>query len=156
MKYLAALFVFVLLALSAFCGEGLPILLYGNWPTLTNNTNTATFHELHSTTNLPPEVRGYILMILGSMGVQANDRQRMAEPGEPLTAGCRLVWAATDSTNYIVHYEFVTGYGSTNFCITAAVPDPKSAKLECCNGGYLRRLKDYRDFIDYERHIFRR
>ena len=92
------------------------------------------------------------------MGVQATDRQRMAEPGEPLTAGCRLVWAATDGSDYIVHYEFLYSPDSrtyhTNYCITAAFRDTKDGKLKCCNGGYMRRLRDYKDFIDYERHIF--
>jgi hypothetical protein len=148
MKYLATVFVVVFIASRAFCGEGLLMLGYGAWAAL---TNTANFHELHSTTNLPPKVLTYILSL--PLGVQARDRQRMAEPGEPLVAGYRLVWAATDSTNYVVHYEFVTDYGSTNFCIAAAVRDPKDGKLECCNGGYLRRLKDYKDFIDYDRHI---
>jgi hypothetical protein len=154
MKIPCFVFVAVFIAARAFCGEGLPMLAYGQWAAL---TNTANFHETHSTTNLPSKVREYILTVIGSMGVQANDRKRIAEPEEPLTAGSRLVWAATDGTNYIVHYEFLYSPDSrryyTNYCITAGVPDQNDGTIRCCNGGYMRRLKNYKDFIDYERHL---
>lgn len=148
MKYLASLFAVMFIAVRCYSGEWLPLPHGVSWETL---TNTAIFHELHSTTNLPPEVVTYVLSL--PLGVQASDRKKMAEPGEPLAAGFRLVWAATDGNDYIVHYEFVTDYGSTNFCIAAAHQDSKDKAWNCSNGGFLRRFKDYKDFIDYDRHI---
>jgi hypothetical protein len=60
------------------------------------------FHEVHSTTNLPPAV---IKLCAGEGG--------MAEPGQNWQAGCvgdgkfmkRLIWGATSGDYYIVHYE---------------------------------------------------
>jgi hypothetical protein len=142
MKYLASVLAVVFIASRAFCGEG---------------TSTANFYEIHSTTNLPPEVRSYVLAVLGSMGGQANDRKIIAEPGEPLTVGCRLIWGATDGNHYIVHYEFIDrwdwpdfSYCGTNYCITEAFRDPKDGKVECRNEGYSCRFRDYKDYISYE------
>jgi hypothetical protein len=158
MKIASFVLAIVVMAVRAFCDEGLPILVLDHWATL---TNTASFRDLHSATNLPPDIQNYVLTVLGSMGVQASDRKRVAEPSEALTADSRLVWAATDGTNYVVvHYEFLSTPDSQryfiNFCVTAALRDPKEGTLKCYNGRYMRRLKDYRDFIDCERHISRR
>lgn len=151
MRYVFSAIAFGLIAFHGFCGEGMPITFYSHWKTL---TNTANFHETHSTTNISPEPLQYILRVLGSMGVQAEHRSKMAEPREPLINGSRLVWAATDNTNWIIHYEFVfrpdPGHAWTNFCIAAALPAAKAATLKCCNGGYMRRFKDYKEFITYE------
>jgi hypothetical protein len=150
MRCLAIVFVFA--ATRAFSGEGMPMLFYSHWTTL---TNTARFEPIHSSTNLPPEVRGYVLTVLGNMGVQAGDRKRMAEPGETLAAGSRLIWAVTDGNDYIVQYEYVYTPDSrnyyTNCCIAAGLRDAKDGTLKYCNGGYSRRFKDYLDLIDYDR-----
>jgi hypothetical protein len=148
MKYLASLFAVTFIVVRCYCGEWLPLPNGVSWETL---TNTANFHEVHSTTNLPPEVVTYVLSL--PLGVQASDRKKMAELGEPLAAGFRLVWAATDGSDYIVHYEFVTSFGSTNFCIAAAHRNSKDEAWKCSNGGFLHRFKDYKDFIDYDMHI---
>lgn len=153
----ALFIVFVLAASRAMCGEGMPAIFYSHWTTL---TNASQFQKINSTTNLPPEVRNYILTILGSMGVEASDRQRMAEPGESFTAGSRLDWAVTDGKDYIVQYQFVWTFDShsyfTNTCVAAALYDGKDGKLKCCNGGYMRRFKDLGELIDYDRHLLRR
>ena len=130
------------------------MLFYSHWATL---TNISQFERVSSTTNLPPEVRSYILTVLGSMGVQASDRQRMAEPGEPLTSGSRLIWAVTDSKDWVVQYEFVWTADSrnhyTNTCIAAELRDAKDGKLRCCNGGYMRRFRNLGELIDYDRKL---
>ena len=151
-RYLAIFF--VLAATRAFCGEGMPISFYSHWATLTNISH---FQKFHSTTNLPPEVSSYILKVLGNMGVQASDRTTMAEPSEPLLAGSRLVWAVSDGSDWVVQYEFVWTPDSrnyhTNTCIAAGLRDAKDGKIRCCNGGYLRRFKDYAELIDYDRNL---
>jgi len=62
------------------------------------------FHEVHSTSNLPPAV----------VALCAEDG-RLAEPGQKWNAtdvitdatlpGKRLIWAATGGDYYVVHYE---------------------------------------------------
>jgi hypothetical protein len=146
----------VFIAARALCGEGLPIMPSSDWEAL---TNTANFRELHSTTNLPPKVLTYILSL--PLGVNAPDRKNMKDPEEPFTRGFRLVWAATNGRDYVVHYQFLWSPdwspGSrayfTNYCIAAEFHNPKDETLRCFNGGYMRRLKDYKEFIDYEEHI---
>jgi hypothetical protein len=153
-KIPSLIFAIALIAMRALCREGLPTLASSDWAVL---TNTANFHELYSITNLPPKVLTYILSL--PLGVQTADRERMKEPKEPFTRGFRLVWAATDGRNYIVHYEFLSSPDSRTYslgyCITAAFYRSKDEPLKCCNGGYRRRLKDYKDFIDYELHPLR-
>ena len=133
---------------SVYSGEGLPLSRFlAHQNTLTNTSN---FNETHSTKNMSPELLQYILKVLGSMGVQAEDRNKMADPGEPLIKGSRLVWAATDNTNWVAHYEFVSTWPtSTNYCIAAALRGTNGSP-QCCNGGYMRRFKDYKEFIAFE------
>ena len=132
------------------------ILFSPHWRAL---TNTANFHEVHSTTNVPPLVLNDILGLLGSIGVDAVYRQKMADPGEPWIRGSRLIWAATDSTNWVVHYEYIyihPGQLWTNYCVFSTLPKSKDAKAEGANGGYMRRFEHYKEFIDYERQPRRR
>lgn len=141
----------------AFCVGGLPILGSEKWARL---TNTAAFYELHSTTNLPLEIRNFIVKISGPLGIETNDRNRLAEPGEPFTRGSRLIWAVTDGGYYVVHYECVTTPNShdyyTNYWMAAALPgsqDGIDGTLKCCNGGYNIRFHDYKEFIEYDRKV---
>jgi hypothetical protein len=152
-KYLCSVIAVVFAAVNASSAEGLPILGSVNWARL---TNAANFHEVYSTTNLPPQVRAYILRILGNMGAEPSDREKIAEPGDALSRGSRLVWAATDNTNWVVHYEFVCRDGPraawTMYCVTAGFPALQGTGFDCWNGGYPRRLKNYKAFADYEGH----
>ena len=157
MKILCCVCVVVFMAVRGFCREGLQPFGLESLGTL---TNTANVHELHSTTNLPLVVRDFILNFLGTVGVDDRHRKKLAEPGESLTAstaGSRLVWAVTDGNNFIVHYDFLWTSDSrryfTNYCVTAVLRDPKEGMLKYYNGGYMRRLKNYKDFIDYQRRL---
>ncbi len=156
MKYLVSIFVVMFIAVRCYCGEWQPLPDGVSWDTL---TNTANFHELHSTTNLPPEVLSYALTVLGSMGVQAGDRERMAEPGEPLEAGSRLVWAATDGSCYIVYFEFVSftdsSHSCTNYCIAGGIRQTESTKFIFRSAQYSHRFKDFKDFMDLDSYIRR-
>ena len=68
--------------------------------------NTSRFHEVHSTSDLPPAV--LTLCDGGSDG-------KLAEPGQkwnatdaiidPTLPGKRLIWAAVGGEYYVVHYE---------------------------------------------------
>jgi hypothetical protein len=136
---------------TVYAGEGLSLpFLFAHYSAL---TNTANFHETYSTTNMPPELLQSILRVLGSMGVQDEHRKEMAEPAELLIHGSRLVWAATDTTNWVVHYEFInTGPTATNYCIFASCPSTNPS-LQGRNGGYMRSFKNYKEFITYETHL---
>jgi hypothetical protein len=108
---------------------------------------------------MPPELLNFILAVLGNMGVQPEHRKRMAEPGEPLTDGSRLICTATDNTNWVTHYEFIyketlgpqrQSRARTNYCVAAASRDTNGLTKVLGNGGYMRRFNTYQDLISYE------
>lgn len=141
----------IISVVTVYAGEGLGLsFLFRHYDTL---TNTANFHEMYSTTNMPPKLLQSVLKMHGGIGLQAEHR-RVAEPTEPLIHGSRLVWAATDTTNWVVHYEYINTGGPTptNYCVFAYFPST-NAWLQGCNGGYMRRFKDYKEFITYETHL---
>src|SRR5262245_33597568 len=67
--------------------------------------DASRFHEIHSTTNLPPQV----------VSLCADENGRIAEPGNKWEATDyitnaklprrRLIWAASDGDYCVVHYE---------------------------------------------------
>jgi hypothetical protein len=113
-------------------------------------TNTASFHEVHSVTKLPPEVV--------SAGSSVPGWTIEADGGlHPTRAqSWRLVWAVTDDKYYVAHTAFVyppgfihsdPGYNGTNYWIVIAAPlGTNSAPLRVSRWGY-HFVKDYRTFV---------
>ena len=107
--------------------------------------DASRFHEIHSTTNLPPQV----------VSLCADQNGRLAEPGQKWEAtdyitdiklpGRRLIWAASDGEYYVVHYER-GGYVHSYHVLVAKV-QPESAKAERLWGGFGKPLKDYKEFL---------
>ncbi len=107
---------------------------------------TSRFHEVHSTSDLPPAV--LTLCDGGSDG-------KLAEPGQkwnatdsiidPILPGKRLIWAAVGGEYYVVHYER-GGIAHTFHILVAKLakdgPEPKPA-WRAIGGPF----KDYAAFI---------
>jgi hypothetical protein len=108
--------------------------------------NTSRFHEVHSTSDLPPAVLA--LCDGGSDG-------KLAEPGQkwnatdvimdPSLLGKRLIWAAVGGEYYLVHYER-GGIAHTFHILVAklAKDGPKPKPVWRAIGG---PFKDYAAFI---------
>ena len=145
MKYRLLAIGFALIAVNAFCGTWVVWWMHHGKAL----TNTANFHEICSTTNLAPAVLSIageepcFEVKIGTNGEWEPNRAKMAEPGQPWSTH-RLIWAATDDTNWVVHYEWKRSPESRgiNYCILGvSLPDLNYAwKL----GG---RFKDYKEFI---------
>ncbi len=108
--------------------------------------DSSRFREVHSTTNLPPEV----------VARCADENGRFAEPGQkweatdaitdPKLPQSRLIWVAIAGEDYVVHYER-GGYAHTYHVLVVTFrPDDKKADIvwSAVGGG---RLKDYRAFV---------
>jgi hypothetical protein len=103
------------------------------------------FHEVRSTTNLPPAV----------VALCADENRRIAEPGqnwEPTDVIMdsklprkRLIWAATDGEYSVVHYE--RGGIDHSFHILIAKLKPSDANAKVVWRGVGRQLKDYKAFL---------
>ena len=121
---------------------------FGQWPPILHLrcwslTNLALFHEVHSTTNLPPDLMKSV--------------------------GGRVVWAVTDNTNWVVHCEasgpnltpvprpprtnysisvklFYTGYTKANGTNQIGQEEAPRIIWNLRAGPF----KSYKDFIDYE------
>ena len=103
------------------------------------------FHEVRTTTNLPPAVVAFC----------ADDNGRLAEPGqnwEPTDAIInskfprkRLIWAATDGEYFVVHYE--RGGIAHSFHILIAELKPGNINSRVIWRGAGRELKDYKAFL---------
>ena len=117
MKHLLCIFAFASVAASGYCGTDLWWVVHER-----EFTNAANFHELRSTTNLPPEVV--------SAGSSANSWTIANDgSGHPTPAkSWRFIWAVTDDKYYVLHTEWVqqVDYGVrdyhdyTNYCIVIA------------------------------------
>jgi hypothetical protein len=134
-----------------------PLWAGNDWWFMTNRArlrDTANFHEIHSCTNLPPAVLESAISHLprlevrvGEGRIQGSDHGKMADPGQPWSTA-RLIWAATDNTNWIVHCEFrasPTSAGGTHYYIFGVSPPDVS----CGYYAHDRRFKDYKDYIEW-------
>jgi hypothetical protein len=126
----------LLAATSAFCFgdsygdsyDSAPLFIEFHWQTF---SNISRFQE--STTNLPPEVRSNILAYLHEMNVS----WKTENSGDLwMTNDFRLVWRATDGTNYVVQDA-----GATNLIISSGLCDDPFTRFP---------LKDYKAFVDFE------
>jgi hypothetical protein len=109
--------------------------------------DASCFHELHSTTDLPPAILA--LCDGGGDG-------KLAEPGQnwnatdaitdPSLPGKRLIWAAVGGEYYVVHYER-GGIAHTYHILVAKLTkgDAKPKAVWRAIGG---PLKDYAAFLD--------
>jgi hypothetical protein len=83
---------------------------------------------------------------IGNNGEWEHYPGKMAEPGQPWSTH-RLIWAATDNTNWVVHYEWKRSPESagTNYCILGvSLPD-------LTDGWKLgHRFRNYEEFITWE------
>ncbi len=103
------------------------------------------FHEVRTTTNLPPAVVAFC----------ADDNGRLAEPGqnwEPTDAIIdsklprkRLIWAATDGEYFVIHYE--RGGIAHSFHILIAELKPGNINSRVIWHGVGRELKNYKAFL---------
>lgn len=138
----------VLVVTRSFSFDGVPQYDYGDvslfveshWQTFSNSSR---FHEFYSIKNLPPQVYRGILTYQYA----------------PLTTNdFRLAWAASDGTNYIVHWK--PDFDSVSFrhrlqevwfhdYLTVAIPEVRSTNFVILTGSS-NPLKDYKAFIDYE------
>src|SRR5215510_11667943 len=81
------------------------------------------FHEVHAVTDLPAAV----------VALCADGNGRLAEPGarwevgdyisDPALPRKRLIWAATDGTYYVVHYE-IGGRAHSFLVLVATMASP--------------------------------
>ena len=103
------------------------------------------FHEVRSTTNLPPAV----------VALCADDNGRLAEPGqnwEPTDVIMdsklprkRLIWAATDGEYFVVHYE--RGGIAHSFQFLVAELKHGNTNPRVLWRGVDGQLKDYKAFL---------
>src|SRR5689334_14069637 len=107
--------------------------------------DVSRFHEIHSTTNLPPQV----------VSLCADENGRMADPDKKWEATDvitdaklprrRLIWAASDGEYYVVHYERGGIGHSFHVLVTRFKAGDRKAESICCGAG--EPLKDYKAFL---------
>jgi hypothetical protein len=142
----------LLIGTSAFCFGGSysdVSFIESHWQMF---TNISRFREFYSPTNLPPEVRSNLVYTYN-----AHTASGLVDPGVTITDGSRLIWAATDGTNYVVYWEIAFGpnsqdtfeaLGWSDCCITAAVREAGTTNFFISTVWCFNRLKDYKEFID--------
>ena len=107
--------------------------------------NSARFHEVHTTTNLPPAV----------VALCSDDNGRLAEPGQKWeatdlitdsTLPCkRLIWAASGGGYCVVHYERC-GRGHS-FHVLVAICKQGDSKAKVVWRAVGHQLEDYSAFL---------
>lgn len=112
--------------------------------------DASRFHEVRATTNLPPSV----------VSLCADGRGKIAEPGQKwrvtdvITDDTlprkRLIWAATDSDYYVVHYE--SGGIGHGYHVLVARFLQGNTKAELVWHAVGKPLKDYRALLDAIEH----
>ena len=136
MKHLLCIFAFASVAASG-CGGTDAWWVFHAW----EFTNAANFHEIRSTTNLPPEVV--------SAGASANSWTIANDgPGHLTPAkSWRFIWAVTDEKYYVLHTEYVAAtYTATNYWVViAAVPETNGAPRKVHRVPY-HAVKHFRTF----------
>ncbi len=108
--------------------------------------DSSRFHEVHSTSELPPAV----------VALCADDNGKLAEPGQnwnatdvvtdPGLPWKRLIWAAVAGDYYVVHYE--RGGIDHSFHILVAQLGKPDAKPTVVWHAVGHQFKDYAAFVD--------
>jgi len=108
--------------------------------------DSSRFHEVHSTSDLPPEI----------IALCAGDDGRLAEPGQkwnatdaitdPTLPGKRLICAAVGVEYYVVHYE--RGGIDHSFHILVAKLTKDDVKPKAVWRAVGNSFKDYPAFLD--------
>jgi hypothetical protein len=108
--------------------------------------NTSRFHEVHSTSDLPPAV----------VALCTGDNGKIAEPGQkwnatdaiidPTLPGKRLIWAAVGGEYCVVHYE--RGGIAHTFHVLAAKLPKDGAKPKPVWRAIGGPFKNYAAFVD--------
>src|SRR5207245_4046714 len=107
--------------------------------------NSSLFHEVHSTSDLPPEI----------VALCAGDNGRLADPGQkwnatdvitdPTLPGKRLIWTAVGGEYYVVHYE--RGGIAHTFHVLVATLTKNNAKPKVVWRAVGGPVKDYAAFL---------
>ena len=136
---IALLFV---MAVQAFCYADVTELSAENRKAL---QDSARFHPVRATTNLPPAV----------LTLCVDDNGRLAEPGQAWEATDviidsklprkRLIWAATDGEYFVIHYERGGIDHSFHILIARLKPDDTNPRVVWRGVG--GQLKDYKAFL---------
>jgi hypothetical protein len=119
MKHLLCTLAFASVAACGFCSTD-------NWWLIQRAefTNAASFHEVRSVTNLPPEVVSAGSSSGTSWTIEADDSQHptWAKKWRPL-------WAFTNDTYLVVHTEYVLADhpGTNHWIVIATVPKTNGA-----------------------------
>jgi hypothetical protein len=108
--------------------------------------NASRFHEVHSTSDLPPAV----------VALCAGDHGKIADPGQnwnatdaimdPTLPGKRLIWAAVDGDYYVVHYE--RGGIAHTFHILVALLTKNDTKPKAVWSAMRGPFENYAAFVD--------
>lgn len=105
--------------------------------------DSSRFHEVHSTSDLPPP----IVALCGSKVADSGQKWNPTDVvTDPTLAGKRLIWAAIDSNYYVVHYE--SGGIAHMFHVLVARLAKNDAKPEVVWRATGGPLKDYAGFVD--------
>jgi hypothetical protein len=106
------------------------------------------FRELHSPTNLPPEV---VLAGAAGASVMVGDGKNLLAPARTWMSFApartwRLIWAVMDDRYYVVHTEYVPVYNDrTNYWVVVAqktkAAQPRIYRLDS------KRFENYRAFV---------
>jgi hypothetical protein len=107
--------------------------------------DSARFHEIHSTRDLPSAV----VTLSAEDGKIADPRQKWNATcviTDPALPGKRLIWAAVGGDYYVVHYE--RGGIAHTFHVLVAKPTKDDAKPKVIWRVAGKQLKDYAAFLD--------
>jgi hypothetical protein len=133
----------VVMALQSFCHADVTRLPAADQQAL---RKTSRFHEIHSATNLPSPV---FALCADSKGRLAGAGQKW-EVTDVITDDTlprkRLIWAVTDGSYYIIHYE--RGGHAHSFHVLVARLKVAESKPSFIWRGVEDELKDYRTFLD--------
>jgi hypothetical protein len=105
--------------------------------------DSSRFHEVHSTTNLPPVIVALCGSKLADPGEKWNATDVIMEPNLP---GKRLIRAAAGGDYYVVHYE--RGGIAHTFHILIAKLTKNDAKPKVVWQAVGGQFKDYAAFLD--------
>jgi hypothetical protein len=108
--------------------------------------DSARFHEVHSTNDLPPAI---VALCTGDNGRLADPSQKWNATDvitDPTLPGKRLIWAAVGGEYYVVHYE--RGGIAHTFHVLVARLVKNHAKPKVVWRAIGSALKDYAAFLD--------
>ena len=104
--------------------------------------DSAQFHEVHSTGDLPPTIVALCGDKIAEPGGQWNATDAILDPTLP---GKRLIWAAIGGDYYVVHYE--RGGIAHTFHVLVAKLTKNDAKPKVAWSAMGGPFKDYTAFI---------